>query len=127
MENFRELLLKIEGVIAARTINHPKVEKMAAYSDGDYNPHFSFAFRDDKLICIWCGNLIKPDKKHPDVVPDKEIWVHGGESEPAKKLRHSESRLREGFTPEEWDSLGLAIQAKGGDPCENVTAANSYL
>lgn len=106
MENFRELLLKIEKVIAARTINHPKAEKMAAYSKGHYNAHFSFALRAGELICIWCGNLIKPDKKHPDVVPDIElIWREG------KKLRCSESRLKEGFSPEEWDELGLTVRA----------------
>lgn len=95
--SFRNLLIKIGEVIEARTISHPKVEKMEDYANGDYNPKFDIVLRDGELLCIWCGNVKKP-------VGEKQI---GGD---LVIDRWTENRLRNGLEPDEWDSLGLRIK-----------------
>jgi hypothetical protein len=65
---------------------------------------FSIIRRDDNsLACVWCGNRRK-DKYTKEGGGRK--MMRAGELEIA---RLSSGRVREGFTPDEWDSIGLKV------------------
>lgn len=61
-EEFQRLTQRIAEAIEKRTIiTTPK--KTGDYEKGIYNPFFSLIIRDGELLCIWCGNIKKPNKK----------------------------------------------------------------
>jgi len=52
----------IQGAIAHKVISLP-TRLAKRYERNDYNPRFALADRDGQLICIWCGNKKKANKK----------------------------------------------------------------
>ncbi len=111
---FQELMDEIASAMENRTIEAPE-KKMANYvknGNGDYNPLFSFVWRNGKIACIWCGNRrkIKDEKELArinDMGRSTPYVSDGKEMELAKRL--SERRCAEGFNSEEWDELTLTV------------------
>lgn len=104
MCNFRELLTVVGKLFEARTIEHPDPDKIHEYECGRYNAMFCILVRDDsKLACVWVGNRRKDKYGKKE---GRRVLVKAGELE---ILRIPVNRIREGFSPDEWDSIGLQV------------------
>lgn len=102
---FQDLQSKIAEAIENRTIiTTPK--KTGEYERGIYKPFFSLIVRKGELLCVWCGNIKKPDKEGK-----------GGDIE-IDRFRN----IEEGFdtdykSPRGWDAITLkAMRALGLKP-----------
>ncbi len=104
MCNFRDVLDRTESLFAGRTIENLKADKIDDYEDGRYNAMFCIIVRDSgELACVWSGNRRK-DKYGKK--GGNRVLVRRGEPE---ILRVSVNRIRNGFTADEWDELGLQM------------------
>ena len=104
MCNFREVLEFVGKLFETRTIEGLKADKVDDYEDGRYNAVFCILVRDGgKLACVWVGNRRKDKYGKKE---GRRVLVKAGELE---ILRISVNKIREGFSPDEWDSIGLQV------------------
>lgn len=102
-EIFPELKVKISKAINNRSIA-TSVEKMKRYENGQYNPSFSLVMREGQLMCVWCGNRTKKKEQFMDGnVSRTRVVVE------AEAYRLTNKNCKDGFTPSEWDVVGLNV------------------
>ncbi|MCK5611592.1 hypothetical protein KAR91_57505 [Candidatus Pacearchaeota archaeon] len=111
--NARDIYNEAAAAFQARSIDHPdpiKQDEYGTYHEGKlcYNPFFCLTRRDGKIACVWCGNR-KKDKYKKRPGSNERVLASKGEPE---IYRVSDSKIRAGFEPDEWDKIVRAILSK---------------
>ena len=104
--DFPSVLRQARELFESRTqVLIPEKERKN-YRTQKYSPRFTFGISGNKVVCKWIGNFRKDRKGRPKLCGTCTVF---SEAETIAPFRYLADEINEGFTPKEWDRIGLEL------------------
>jgi hypothetical protein len=104
--DFPSVLKEAQALFEARTKLPVGQKEQKNYCTQNGTPKFTLGIENNAVVCLWVGNFRKGRTGRPKKDGTCTVFSVADIVAP---FRYTEADINEGFTPREWDRIGLEL------------------